>query len=111
MEISLTLDVKVSVDKTVRGFGDTSLDSMFIWHRVFSIAIRQLRTVIDVFDAVSNLYDASNVYYPIIKGTRLRSSAVGSIQMNFDARMLEILTMRSACYFICLVVTVDVCQW
>ena len=61
-------------------------------------------TLIEHLEVISNIHDANHVYYSILQGTRLRSSA--SIQEDSKARKLEILMCTN---FSC-VITGGVCQ-
>ena len=49
--------------KTIQGLGDAALDATFIGHSVSAVAVRQLRTIIEDSEIISNIDDANYVYY------------------------------------------------
>ena len=109
IEVGLTLDDEVPVDKTVQGLGDAAIDAMLIGHGVLAVVdVRQLKTTIEGLEVISNVDDANYVYYSVIPGPR-RLGSSASIQEDFDTRMLKMLMMRCT-YFGC-VVTGGVCPW
>lgn len=83
----------MSVDKIVEGLRGTAHNATFIGHNVLAPAIRKLRTIIEGVKVILNTGSGNCLYFSLIQGTRLGSSA--SIEKTSTHGRL---VMRSTCF-------------